>query len=248
MRTFRLYPEERHWWSFNDYATVLDVVERRQAKRIVEFGPGSSTLALIEGGATLIDCYEDAEDWFHVYQERLERRWPDIVRMHLYAWHDPVLIVPPGHEPYDLALIDGPLGTLNRPAVLRWCVDHVRADGAILMPTEEIVYGKSALRPHIEAIAAERGLSVEWMQTGPLSGGFALITRTVTAPASQPDADQTESDITAADIAGADVRAIAEASSVEPSAAAPALTRRQRRKAAKAAKQGAASPEGADQA
>lgn len=245
MRVFKLYPEERHWWSFADYQAVLETVERLIAQkriregrdavtfRVLEFGPGSSTLSLIEGGATTIDSYEDADDWYQVYAERLGARFPEIVRIHRYTWRDPIEIVPPSPDPYDLAFIDGPLGTLNRPAVLRWCVDHVRADGAILIPTEEIAYGRGALRPHIDWVATERGLAVEWMQTGPLSGAFALLTKAVPQP--RP----------VADFAGLDLSPLVEGESPRPATPVPPhrvvregdvpgkLSRRARRKAAK---------------
>lgn len=170
---FRLYPEERHWWSFADYGAVLAVMERLQPKRVLEFGPGNSTLALIEGGAERIDCCEDDPTWFNVYKGRLEDAYPAIVRFVFYTWTDPVAIPQLAEERYDLALIDGPLGTLNRPAVIAYCLARC---AAVLVPTEELAYGGSALKPHIEQLAVEFGFDVEWMETGPLSGGFALLT------------------------------------------------------------------------
>jgi hypothetical protein len=171
---FALYPEERHWWSFNDYGFVLDVVTRLQAKTILEFGPGSSTLALIEGGATRIDTFEDSDEWYDVYRQRLEALFPDAVHLHRYTWTDPLTIARESliDRPYDLAVIDGPHGTLNRPTVIRWCIDHAKA---ILAPTEEMAYGTGALRPHFEAIVAASGWTLEYFETGPLSGAFALL-------------------------------------------------------------------------
>jgi hypothetical protein len=170
-RIFKLYPEERHWWSMADYGAVLDVVTRLQAKRIIEFGPGSSTLALIEGGATRIDTLEDLDEWYDVYRQRLEALFPAVVHLHRYTWSDPLTIAPVD-PPYDLAFIDGPRTTMNRPAVMRWCVDHAKA---ILAPVEEQVSGTGALRPHFEAIAAAAGWTLEYFETGPLSGAFALM-------------------------------------------------------------------------
>ena len=172
-RTFALYPEEKHWWSMSDYGTVLDVVTSLNAKRIVEFGPGSSTLSLIEGGATHIDTYEDNPDWFGVYQERLAQRFPEIVRIHPYTWADPLDLAPAQKGKYDLALIDGPYGTLARPSVIAWCLAHSKA---VLVPTEDLKPADAGLRPYIESLAAQ-GFAIEWMETGPLSGGFALLTK-----------------------------------------------------------------------
>lgn len=173
IRTFALYPEEQHWWSFNDYGAVLDVTARLKPKRVVEFGPGSSTLALIEGGAKHIDTCEDAADWFEVYEERLAKRFPAIVHIHRYTVADPLSIPALDHQKYDLALIDGPLGTLARPAVIAWCLARCKA---VLVPTEDLKPADAGLRPAITRLAEEFGRSIEWMETGPLSGGFALMT------------------------------------------------------------------------
>ena len=169
---FRLYPVEQRWWSMNDYGAVLDVMTRLQPSTVLEFGPGSSTLALIEGGAARIDCCEDSPVWAATYRDRLVRRFPSIVRLVEYVWAEPLVIPAVNGCQYDLALIDGPYGTERRPTVLEYCLARCQA---VLMPTED--YKARGLRPAIAAIVARLGLIVEWMETGPLSGGFALVTR-----------------------------------------------------------------------
>lgn len=171
MSPFRLYPDEQSWWSFADYQAVLDVMARLRPDTVLEFGPGSSTLALIEGGATRIDTCEDDRIWYDVYEPRLARRFPAIVRLHRYVWSDPLRIPALDDQRYDLALIDGPFNTPRRPAVLEYALARC---AAVLMPTEEY---KTApmLRPLITAIAANTGRSLEIVETGPLSGAFALI-------------------------------------------------------------------------
>lgn len=177
MRNFALYPVEGGWWSFNDYAAVLDVMARLHPKSVIEFGPGSSTLALIEGGATTIDCCEDDPDWFGVYLDRLERRFPNVVKMHAYAWGVPVDVPSVAGRTYDMALIDGPKGTPNRPAAIEFCLQRARA---VLAPTEEwrdgVCRPDKGLRAPIAALAEKYGRKVEIMETGPLSGAFALLT------------------------------------------------------------------------
>jgi len=172
---FTLYPEERHWWSFNDYGAVVDAMARLKASgasvdRVLEFGPGSSTLALIEGGAAYIDTLEDDPVWAKTYEERLQAKYP-IVHVRRYAWSVPLTIPAVDGERYDLALIDGPLGSDRRSDALRYALDRC---AAVLMPTED---RNRRVREGIEAIAAERGLHVDIRETGPLSGGFALVTR-----------------------------------------------------------------------
>lgn len=180
---FELFPEEQRWFSFNDYGAVLDVMARLSPKRVVEFGPGSSTLALIEGGAAHIDTCEDNPDWAAVWQERLVQRFPDIVTQHAYTFTDPLTIPALNRKRFDLALIDGPHGTLNRPVVLAWCLARCTA---VLIPSEDVAYGRSALRPHIERLAQEHKRTIEWMETGPASGAFALLVKS-----ERPQTDRT---------------------------------------------------------
>ena len=167
---FKLYPEEQHWWSFQDYQAVLNTMERLQPKQVLEFGPGSSTLALIEGGAAHIDTCEDAEDWAKVYEERLQGKYPEIVKLHRYTWSDPLSIPAIDLQQYDLALVDGPLGTDRRPTVVRYCLERCRA---VLAPTED---RNRTFRATLQQIAGEYNWNIHITETGPLSGGFALFT------------------------------------------------------------------------
>lgn len=209
---FKLYPEERHWWSFNDYAAVVGAVYMLKTRkgqrqgieedahvgdgvhvpqipgvefRVLEFGPGSSTLSLIEGGATRIDTCEDNPDWAKTYEERLVQKFPAIVRLIRYRWSDPLAIPALEGERYDMALIDGPLGSDRRGDVVRYAIH--RCD-AVLVPTED---RNPKVRQALQAIAQEHGLKLEIRETGPLSGGFALLTRPPRPPiaADAPDAD-----------------------------------------------------------
>jgi hypothetical protein len=170
---FRLYPEEQHWWSMADYGAVLEVTERLQAKTVLEFGPGWSTRALIEGGATTIDACEDDPVWFATHAERLVSAFPAIVRLHPYTIGDPITVPSIGNRTYDLALIDGPLGTEQRPAVIAFALARC---AAVLVPTEEHAYSNGTIRAAIIRLAAECGREVAWMETGPGSGSFALMT------------------------------------------------------------------------
>ena len=75
IREFRLYPREEHFCSFADYGAILDTVRRLDAKRVLEFGPGHSTLALVEGGAVL-SVVVDAVDELPVLEIGEDRgRW-----------------------------------------------------------------------------------------------------------------------------------------------------------------------------
>lgn len=182
---FALYPVEQHWWSFSDYRAVRDTVARLQATRVLEFGPGSSTLALMEGGATRIDTCEDAPDWAEVYEGRLQAKYREVVRLHRYTWADPLTIPGIDEQTYDLALVDGPLGTGRRPVVVEYCMARC---AAVLVPTEDSK-GAAGLRPFLREAAARRGWSIAFEETGPLSGGFALLQRPIVTVTPTPMAD-----------------------------------------------------------
>lgn len=171
MRSYSLFPEEQHWCSFNDYGAIVDVTARLKPASVVEFGPGSSTLALIEGGAGRVDCMEDDAGWLKVHRERLARRFPGRVAIHKYEWGDPLSVDGCTGLTFDMALVDGPREVARRPAVIEWCA---RRCAAVLVPTED--HGcRPVLRPLISRIAAAHGMTVEWMETGPLAGGYALM-------------------------------------------------------------------------
>lgn len=170
---FALYPEEHHWWSFTDYGAVLGVMEQLRPRRVLEFGPGNSTRALIEGGAEQIDACEDNPIWFNVYQERLGAKFPGRVRFVPYTWAPTLSIPDIDDERYDLALIDGPFGTENRPPVIAYCLQRCQR---VLVPTEDHKNGYGHLRGHIKDLAQRFGRRIDWIESGPLSGAFALLT------------------------------------------------------------------------
>lgn len=165
MSPFDLYREETSWWSFADHGTTLSVVRRLRPRTVLEFGPGSSTLALIEGGAERIDCCEDDPVWFTLYCHRLEDVYPRVVRMRPYQWSSD-LRIQGLRDTYDMALIDGPRALAHRPAAIRFAAARCTH---LLIPLEE---GEpNHLRSHIDAL----GRPVEYVPSGPLAGTFALV-------------------------------------------------------------------------
>lgn len=166
---FRLYPVEQHWCSFRDYGAILDVVRRLRARTVLEFGPGNSTLALIEGGATWIDACEDDPHWFGIWTDRLVRRFPDVVRLHEYAATDEA-IWPVHGRTYDLALVDGPHDVIERP---NWIAYAARRARHVLIPLET---GEGDfLATFVPRIADAIGKTWERIETGPLAGAYGLI-------------------------------------------------------------------------
>ena len=165
--------EDAHWFSLLDYGHVVDVMQALRPKRVLEFGPGPSTMALVEGGAASIDTCEDSDDWAGVWEERLVKRFPAVVRLHRYYWapNTPLSIPAVDGQRFDLAFIDGPHGTERRPEVLTYALTRC---SHVLIPTEEYKT-RAWLRPIIAEIAEKAGRPVEFTTTGPLSGAFALV-------------------------------------------------------------------------
>jgi hypothetical protein len=167
---FKLYKEEAAWWSASDYAAVLHVMAHLRPKRLLEFGPGSSTLALVEGGAESVDACEDAEEWAAIYDERLVKRFPRVVSLHRYTWAEELSIPALDALRFDLALIDGPRETPRRPVVIEYCLARCEW---VLVPCENAT--SPGLKNDIRRIGKAAAVPVEFWETGPLAGSFALM-------------------------------------------------------------------------
>lgn len=168
---FRLYPVAQHFWSLNDYGAVLAVMQRLRPRKVLEFGPGSSTLALIEGGAERVDCCEDSPHWADVHAGRLVERFPKIVAIFSYQWSDPVSVFCVNMETYDMGLIDGPADAWRRRAVLEYCLQRCRH---VLVPLE-CNGGSTFMHDVCREVARQTKRSLEMFATGPDAGAFALI-------------------------------------------------------------------------
>jgi len=167
---FRLYPVEQHWCSFADYGAILAVTRRFAPQTVLEFGPGSSTLALLEGGAGMIHTCEDDPYWVKHHHDAIEARFPQRVKIVPYTWTDPVDVPDIAGMRFDLGMIDGPRITPNRVPVLRYVLDRC---AVTLIACE--TYKSHGIRADIDRIAAERSLSIEILEVGPLAGSFAIL-------------------------------------------------------------------------
>lgn len=112
IRPFTLYREETRWWSFADHENLMQALERFRPERVIEFGPGASTLALIEAGVAYIDAYEDDPDYMRAHRER----FASFPQVHLHAFD--VGTVPTVDELYDLAFVDGPRHSGTRRPII----------------------------------------------------------------------------------------------------------------------------------
>lgn len=134
MSPFRLYPVERPgpngaptWFSFADYGAVLDVMNSmlERPRHVLEFGPGSSTLALLEGGADVIDTCEDDPGWFTRHQADLAPYRN--VTVHLYRHALPLVIPLLDGRRYDLGLVDGPVNPRHRQPEIDYALSRCTA-------------------------------------------------------------------------------------------------------------------------
>lgn len=167
---FQMYPEEKHFWSFNDYGAVLDAMHRFDVRgRVLEFGPGSSTLALLEGGASWIVAYEDDPHWLAHYERTIVEKHAEVILLK-YDWRDPLDIW--DQSLYSFALIDGPAETARRPA----CIEFAIKRSAIVMVALECNEGSTLMRDTCIRLAEQHRRAIEIMETGPLAGAFALLT------------------------------------------------------------------------
>lgn len=115
---FRLFPVAQRWWEFIDYEHLLGLVERFRPRTALEFGAGFSTLALVEGGAT-VDTLEDDPHWYDVHRSRgLFQGHP--VALHLYQHVEPLAIPETDGKLYDFAFVDGPRQTPLRTASIEY--------------------------------------------------------------------------------------------------------------------------------
>lgn len=123
MRTFKLFPTDYSWWTMADYGSLLDVVERFKPRRVLEFGPGGSTLALIEGGAERVDSCENDPDWRQVYQTRIGKAHPEL-RVHAFTPADPLIIPALTGQRWDFGFVDGPRQTPTRKPAIDYALAH----------------------------------------------------------------------------------------------------------------------------
>lgn len=104
---FKLYTEETKTLSFEDYATILKECAALGAKTALEFGPGYSTLALIEAGLDRIVSLEHNDEWL----DKMAIRFADYPQVEVKRYQDePEATADLGDESFDVAFVDSPQG------------------------------------------------------------------------------------------------------------------------------------------
>ena len=114
---FALYKVETPTLPFMDYGAIIEEVKRIGAKTALEFGPGYSTLALIESGLDRIVTCEHDEEWFGKAKERFE----EYPRVSVKRYED---VAPTAQlagvvtdETFDLCFVDSPKGYNAQPGM-----------------------------------------------------------------------------------------------------------------------------------
>jgi hypothetical protein len=102
---YKLYKKERSTLHFADYGEIMSAVAGM--KSVLEFGPGLTTLALIEAGVPKIVSLESDPEWLEKQREEL-KAYPQ-VELHSFEDEVPVRINAELGK-FDLALVDSPAG------------------------------------------------------------------------------------------------------------------------------------------
>lgn len=105
---FKLYPIERGTFPFADYGNLLKYATG--AKSALEFGPGLSTLALVEAGVSEIVTCEHDPQWLQEARTRL-KEFPGVrVEEYQNVAPEALCVALDGHPQFDLAFVDSPSG------------------------------------------------------------------------------------------------------------------------------------------
>jgi hypothetical protein len=112
---FELFRTEQAVFTFDDYAALMGAA--RGMKRVMEFGPGASTLAMIEAGVEHIVSAECNPKWEATANERL-KEYVDAKRVEIVRFTNtvPVTFNPEVTGPFDLVFVDSPVGIEARSA------------------------------------------------------------------------------------------------------------------------------------
>jgi hypothetical protein len=105
---FRLYKQQRSIMSFEDYGHIVRFAREIGATSALEFGPGVSTLALVEAGVRRIATCEYQAKFLVQARQKLAR-YPQ-VRLYGFRNSSPAVVdgLPPGR--FDVAFVDSPVG------------------------------------------------------------------------------------------------------------------------------------------
>jgi len=106
---FKLYTKELATFRFSDYALLMQQVKDLEAKTCLEFGPGISTLALIESGLERVVTLEHDPEWLDANIERFK----DYPQVEVRRYQDEPIVLADVDEDFDMAFVDSPKGYVH---------------------------------------------------------------------------------------------------------------------------------------
>ncbi len=103
---YRLYPVQQPSLSFVDYGLIMQIATG--ASSVLEFGPGASTLALIEAGVPKIVTLEHDPAWLEIQKDKFK----DHPQVTVAGYTDtvPVAADEIAFQDFDMAFVDSPQG------------------------------------------------------------------------------------------------------------------------------------------
>lgn len=179
---FALYGQELRIFEFVDYGALLAECRRAAARTVLEFGPGVSTLALIEAGCERIVSCEHDED----YLAKACAQFKEHRQVSLHQYRNAVEVHVQGVSPekrFDLAFVDSPVGMEARRAVRlpgqEECSRYNTCMYALARAPIVLLHdAKREAERHTLARLATDGYLIEMIDT---PKGIARITRKVSA-------------------------------------------------------------------
>jgi hypothetical protein len=104
---FKLYTEQKPTFPFVDYGML--VKEATGVKSALEFGPGISTLALIEAGVERIVTLEHDPIWF----DKAVKQFKDYPQVEVRPYKDEPVVEADVEGKFDIAFVDSPKGFVH---------------------------------------------------------------------------------------------------------------------------------------
>ena len=142
--SFELYKAETPYLKFEDYGLIIEEVKRANAKTALEFGPGASTLALIESGLERIVTCEHDRGW----REKAKTKFRDFPQVKVIAYLNEPIAVAEIDRKFDIAFVDSPQGYVGARVVHPGQEDWSRLNTCLLaLEHAPIVVLHDAIRP-----------------------------------------------------------------------------------------------------
>lgn len=144
MTGFNLYKKQTPTFPFEDYGALMEEVKSLGAKSCIEFGPGTSTLALIESGLERIVTCEHDNKW----REAAETKFKQYPQVEVTSYRNDPTATCNVTGQFDMAFVDSPKGYHPARIIHPGQEDCSRLNTCLLaLEHAPVVYLHDALRP-----------------------------------------------------------------------------------------------------